>query len=83
MSILSSLMPPVRLRCCPGVLWVIDELHRNEIVPVTVLLDALKLFATDATVRLPAREVAAYIRRYEALRQPFSGIGFPGRRDDR
>jgi len=31
-----------------GVLWVIDELHRNEIVPVTALLDALKLFADDA-----------------------------------
>lgn len=53
-----------------GVLWVIDELHRHEIVPVTALLDALALFAADATVRLPAREVAAYIRRYQALRRP-------------
>ena len=53
-----------------GVLWVVDELHRHEIVPVAVLLDALALFAADATVRLPAREVAAYIRRYQALRQP-------------
>ena len=53
-----------------GVLWVIDELHRHEIVPVAALLDALALFAADATVRLPAREVAAYIRRYQALRQP-------------
>ena len=53
-----------------GVLWVIDELHRHEILPVAALLDALALFAADATVRLPAREVAAYIRRYQALRQP-------------
>lgn len=53
-----------------GVLWVIDELHRHGIVPVAVLLDALALFAADETVRLPAREVAAYIRRYQALHQP-------------
>lgn len=46
-----------------GVLWFIDELHRDDIVPVAALLDALTLFATDATVRLPAREVAAVIRR--------------------
>jgi hypothetical protein len=46
-----------------GVLWFIDELHRDDIVPVAALLDALTLFATDATVRLPAREVAAFIRR--------------------
>jgi predicted nucleic acid-binding protein len=53
-----------------GVLWIIDELHRHEILPVAALLNALALFAADATVRLPAREVAAYIRRYEALHQP-------------
>lgn len=53
-----------------GVLWVIDELHRHQIVSVTALVDALALFAADATVRLPAREVAAYIRRYQALHQP-------------
>lgn len=50
-----------------GVLWVIDELHRHGIMPVADLLDALALFAADATVRLPAREVAASIRRYQPL----------------
>ena len=53
-----------------GVLWVIDELHRHGIVPVATLLDALALFSADETVRLPAREVATYIRRYQALRKP-------------
>lgn len=50
-----------------GVLWVIDELHRHDLVPVETLLEALALFAADDTVRLPAREVAASIRRYQGL----------------
>lgn len=50
-----------------GMLWVIDELHRHGIVPVRALLDALAVFAADGTVRLPARELAAYLRRYHAL----------------
>lgn len=50
-----------------GVLWVIDELHRHNLVPVEALLEALALFAADDTVRLPAREVAAAIRRYQGL----------------
>lgn len=52
-----------------GVLWVIDELQRHKIVPVETILEALALFAADATVRLPAREVSASIRRYQTLRQ--------------
>ena len=51
-----------------GVLWVIDELHLHDLVPVKALLEALALLAEDDTVRLPAREVAAAIRRYQALR---------------
>lgn len=50
-----------------GVLWVIDELHQHNLVPVETLLGALALFAADDTVRLPAREVAASIRRYQGL----------------
>jgi len=50
-----------------GVLWVIDELHRHNLVPVATLLEALTLFATDDTVRLPARDVQALIRRYRGL----------------
>lgn len=51
-----------------GVLWVIDELHRHAVVPVPALLAALAFFDSDATVRLPARDLAAAIRRFEALR---------------
>lgn len=51
-----------------GVLWVIDELHRHGIASVDRLLDALALFDADGTVRLPAREISTYIRRYQALR---------------
>jgi predicted nucleic acid-binding protein len=50
-----------------GVLWVIDELHRHNLVTVETVLEALALFAADDTVRLPAREVAASIRRYQGL----------------
>lgn len=51
-----------------GVLWVIDELHGNCIAPVATLLDALALFEADDSVRLPAREISAAIRRYLALK---------------
>jgi predicted nucleic acid-binding protein len=51
-----------------GVLWIIDELHRHSIVPVETLFEALALFAADETVRLPPRELAAYVRRYQTLR---------------
>ena len=50
-----------------GLLWVIDQLHRNNLVAVKVLLAALQLFDEDPTVRLPTRELAAYMRRYQAL----------------
>lgn len=47
-----------------GVLWVIDEIDRHAICTVEKLLQALRLLANDATVRLPQRELAAYIKRY-------------------
>lgn len=50
-----------------GVLWVIDELHRCAIRTVENLLTALQLLADDPTVRLPHRELAAYIKRYGSL----------------
>ena len=48
-----------------GVLWVIDEIHRCKLATMTTLRSALHLFSADATVRLPRRELAAYIKRYE------------------
>jgi len=50
-----------------GVLWAIDEMHRCGLTPSQSLVAALKLFSTDPTVRLPRREVAAYLKRYENL----------------
>lgn len=50
-----------------GVLWVIDEIHRNALAEVRALHAALKLFEGDVTAHLPRRELAAHIKRYEDL----------------
>jgi predicted nucleic acid-binding protein len=51
-----------------GILWVIDELYRKRLTTVTALRIALRAFSTDPTVRLPRREMAAYIKRYASLK---------------
>jgi hypothetical protein len=48
-----------------GVLWVIDEIHANNLAVAAEILAALRLFADDVTVRLPRRSLVAYIKRYE------------------
>jgi predicted nucleic acid-binding protein len=48
-----------------GVLWVIDEIHRCKLATAANLRLALDRFAADSSVRLPRRELAAYIKRYE------------------
>jgi predicted nucleic acid-binding protein len=47
-----------------GVLWVLDELHRNKVSTTGVLRAAVEVFSTDATVRLPRREIAVYLKRF-------------------
>lgn len=47
-----------------GVLWVVDEIHRHAISTAETLLTALQLLAGDPAVRLPHRELAAYIKRF-------------------
>lgn len=47
-----------------GVLWVIDELQAHAISTAGILLAALRLLASDPTVRLPRSELAAYLKRY-------------------
>jgi predicted nucleic acid-binding protein len=47
-----------------GVLWVIDELGAHKISAVGMLHAALQAMAKDPTVRLPAHELAAYLKRY-------------------
>jgi hypothetical protein len=51
-----------------GVLWIIDELHTNRLGTATILHAALLVLEQDSTVRLPARELSAFIKRYERLR---------------
>jgi predicted nucleic acid-binding protein len=51
-----------------GVLWVIDEIHRCKLATVANLRSALQLFSGDATVRLPRRELVAYIKRFEGMK---------------
>jgi len=51
-----------------GVLWVVDEIHTNGIGSAALLHKALLVLAEDQATRLPKRELAAYIRRYQSLR---------------
>jgi predicted nucleic acid-binding protein len=50
-----------------GVLWVIDELHQHGVMAANGLLKALLTWSKDDTVRLPPRDLASTIKRYEAL----------------
>lgn len=47
-----------------GVLWVIDEICNNGQASAEDLLEVLRGFAEDASVRLPRRDLMAQIRRY-------------------
>ena len=51
-----------------GFLWVVDELHQKQLSTASILCAALRLLGADPAVRLPRRELAAYIKRYENLR---------------
>jgi hypothetical protein len=51
-----------------GVLWVLDELYRHRLTQAATVLTALRTFLEDVTVRLPRRDVATYIKRYEGLK---------------
>lgn len=51
-----------------GVLWVFDEIQRNRLTSAATLLSALRVFSADPMVRLPRREVDAYIKRYESMK---------------
>lgn len=51
-----------------GVLWVCDRLLESELATAERLHAALSNLAADTAVRLPKRELAAYIRRYQSQR---------------
>ncbi len=48
-----------------GVLWVFDQILTHELATPETLHAALSQLAADPAVRLPKRDVAAYIKRYE------------------
>ena len=50
-----------------GVLWVIDVLQSQEVVPLRKLYDALRLFHDDPRVFLPADEILRRIKGMEEL----------------
>ena len=50
-----------------GVLWVCDQLFEGKLSTAAQLHAALSQLAADPTVRLPTRELAGYIRRYQTL----------------
>ena len=47
-----------------GVLWVFDQILGNQLATTATLRAALSHLAADPAVRLPKRELAAYIKRY-------------------
>lgn len=51
-----------------GFLWVVDEIHQHKYSAADVLCAALRLLAADPAVRLPKRELAALIKRYENMK---------------
>ena len=50
-----------------GVLWVLDQLHKHQLTSVAAILTVLRTFSEDVTVRLPHRELTAYVKKYEGL----------------
>lgn len=51
-----------------GVLWLVDEMYRHQVATAEVLHAVLEQFSADPTVRLPTRDLGAFIKRYAALR---------------
>jgi hypothetical protein len=51
-----------------GVLWVCDQLFEGKLSTAEQLHAALSQLAEDPAVRLPKRELAGYIRRYQTLK---------------
>ena len=51
-----------------GALWVFDQILTNQLATTATLHAALSYLSADPSVRLPKREVAAYIKRYGGLK---------------
>jgi hypothetical protein len=51
-----------------GILWVFDELLKNQLSTANSLHAILSQFAVDPAVRLPKKDLTAYLKRYEGIR---------------
>lgn len=51
-----------------GVLWILDEIHRNKFATGATLRSVLEFLTADTTVRLPRRELAMYVKRFEKIK---------------
>lgn len=51
-----------------GVLWVFDRLHERRLASAANIVAVLRVFLDDMTVRLPRRELGAYVKRYESMK---------------
>ena len=51
-----------------GVLWILDEIHRNKLATGATLRSMLEFLTADTTVRLPRRELAMYVKRFEKIK---------------
>jgi hypothetical protein len=50
-----------------GVLWIVDQIHDYGVLDAGALASALRTLGSDASVRLPRRELMLAIKRYEGL----------------
>ncbi len=50
-----------------GILWCIDEIHIAQTATIRQLYDALVMFESDSTVRLPKSDLTRFTRKYGDL----------------
>lgn len=50
-----------------GIFWVLDQIYQQELGAAADIVTVLRTFVEDATVRLPRRELAAYLKKYDGL----------------
>lgn len=51
-----------------GVLWSLDQMHHHRLESAPAIAAKLRIFLADASVRLPRRELVAYIKKYETIK---------------
>ena len=51
---------------CHGVLWMLDHLHEETVVPISALHHGLTVIAAHPRCRLPKRDIAVRLERFRA-----------------